>query len=72
MESLIAWHEWDLIHRVKPLPKNGIASCVRCGSVLYRHKPNSLERTLSLAGLILFLLANWFPFLALKIGSQVH
>jgi len=74
MDSLIACHECDLIHRVKPLPKKGVASCIRCGSLLYRHKPNSLERTLSLslAGLILFLLANWFPFLALKIGSQVH
>ena len=74
MEPLIACHECDMIHRVTPLPKKGVASCIRCGAVLYRHKRNSLERTLSLslAGLILFLLANWFPFLALKIGSQVH
>jgi paraquat-inducible protein A len=74
MDALIACHECDLIHRVKPLPKKGVANCTRCGSVLYRHKPNSLERTLalSLAGLVLFGLANWFPFLALKMGSQVH
>ncbi|UCD82786.1 MAG: paraquat-inducible protein A [Desulfobacterales bacterium] len=74
MGSLIACHECDLIHRIGPLPKKGIASCVRCGSVLYRDKPNSLERTLalSLAGLILFTVANAFPFLALKMGSQVH
>ncbi len=74
MEALIACHECDLIHRVKPLPKKGIANCARCGAVLYRHKPNTLERTLALssAGLVLFLLANYFPFLALKMGSQVH
>jgi paraquat-inducible protein A len=74
MEPLIACHECDLIHRTPPLPEKGVASCIRCGAVLYRHKRNSLERTLSLslAGLILFVLANWFPFLALKIGSQVH
>ena len=74
MNALIACHECDLIHRVKPLPKKGIANCTRCGSVLYRHKPNSLERTLalSLAGLVLFVLANWFPFLALKMESQIH
>jgi len=74
MDALIACHECDLIHRVKSLPKKGVATCTRCGSVLYRHKPNSLERTLalSLAGLLLFGLANWFPFLALKMGSQVH
>jgi paraquat-inducible protein A len=74
MDDLIACHECDLIHRVKPLPKKGIANCSRCGSVLYRHKPNSLERTLalSLAGLVLFVLANSFPFLALKMESQTH
>jgi paraquat-inducible protein A len=74
MEALIACHECDLIHRVKPLPKKGVANCIRCGSVLYRDKPNSLERTLalSLAGLVLFVLANWFPFLALKMEAQIH
>ena len=74
MDALIACHECDLIHRVKPLPKKGVANCIRCGSVLYRHKPNSIERTLalSLTGLVLFVLANSFPFLALKMGAQVH
>ena len=74
MEALIACHECDLIHRVKPLPKKGVANCIRCGSVLYRHKSNSIDRTLalSLAGLILFVLANAFPFLALKMESQIH
>ena len=74
METLIACHECDLIHRIKPLPKKGIANCTRCGSVLYRHKPNSIDRTLamSMAGLVLFVLAVSFPFLALKTDSQLH
>lgn len=74
MDALIACHECDLIHRVKPLPKKGVANCIRCGSVLYRHKPNSIDRTLalSLAGLVLFMLANAYPFLALKMESQIH
>ena len=74
MESFIACHECDLIHRVTPLPKKGVANCMRCGGVLYRDKPNSLERTLafSLAGLVLFGLANSFPFLALKMDTQLH
>jgi paraquat-inducible protein A len=74
MDSLIACHECDLIHRVKPLPDKGVANCTRCGSVLYRQKPNSINRTLalSMAGLVLFVLANSFPFLALKMESQVH
>lgn len=74
MDSLIACHECDLIHRVKSLPTKATANCTRCGSVLYRNKSNSIERTLAftLAGLILFVLANSFPFLALKMESQLH
>ncbi len=74
MDSLIACHDCDLIHRIKTLPAKGTANCIRCGAVLYKHKPNSLERTLAFAfgGLILFILANSFPFLGLKIGAQVR
>ena len=74
MDSFIACHECDVIHRIKPLPGKGAAHCIRCGAVLYKHKTNSLERTLAftLAGLILFVLANSFPFLGLKIGAQVR
>jgi paraquat-inducible protein A len=74
MDAFIACHDCDLIHRIKPLPAKGAANCIRCGAVLYKHKPNSLDRTLAfaIAGLILFILANSFPFLALRIGSQVR
>ena len=74
MDAFIACHECDVIHRIKTLPGKGAAHCIRCGAVLYKHKPNSLDRTLAfaLAGMILFILANSFPFLGLKIGSQVR
>ena len=74
MDAFIACRECDVIHRIKPLPGKGVAHCIRCGAVLYKHKPNSLDRTLAfaMAGLILFILANSFPFLALRIGSQVR
>jgi paraquat-inducible protein A len=74
MDSMIACHECDLIHRINPLPPKGMASCIRCGAVLYKHKPNSLDRTLAfaMAALILFILANSFPFLGLRIGAQVR
>jgi paraquat-inducible protein A len=41
--------------------------------VLYRHIPNSLDRTLALAvaGMILFVVANSFPFLAMKMQGNV-
>ena len=74
MDSFIACHECDVIHRIKPLAGKGAAHCIRCGAVLYKHKPNSRDRTLAFAlgGLILFILANSFPFLALRIGSQIR
>ncbi len=74
MNSFVACHECDMIQRVKSLPTKAMANCIRCGAVLYRNKPNSIERTLALtlAGLILFVLANSFPFLALKMESQFH
>jgi paraquat-inducible protein A len=72
--SLIACHACDLLHRIKPLPDGGVAQCMRCGAVLYRQKKDSLDRTLSLtiAGLILFVVANTYPFLALKSGGLVQ
>ena len=65
--SMIACHDCDLLHRIKPLPDGTAAKCVRCGAVLYRQKKDSLDRTLSLtiAGVVLFVVANVFPFLAL-------
>ena len=74
MDSLIACHECDLLHRVQPPPEGGVAKCVRCGAVLHHRKRNSLDRTLSLtiAGLILFVVANTYPFLALKSGGLVQ
>jgi paraquat-inducible protein A len=74
MDSYIACHDCDLIHRINPLPAKGTAVCIRCGAVLHKHKPNSLDRTLAFAfaGLILFILANSFPFLGLKIGVQIR
>jgi len=41
---------------------------MRCGAVLYHQKKDSLDRTLAftIAGLILFVIANTYPFLAIK------
>ena len=69
---MIACHECDLLHRIRPLPVGMQARCTRCGAVLYRRRRNSLDRTLALnvAGLILFALANSYPFLAMKFEGQ--
>ncbi|UCF03124.1 MAG: paraquat-inducible protein A [Deltaproteobacteria bacterium] len=72
--SLIACHECDLLHKIQPLPEGGAARCVRCDALLYYQKKDSLDRTLALtiAGLVLFIVANTFPFLAMKSGSIVR
>jgi paraquat-inducible protein A len=72
--STIACHECDLLYELPSLPEGSVAKCSRCGAVLQRHKRDSLDRTLSwsIAGLILFVVANSFPFLALKSGGLVR
>ncbi|MBW1980487.1 MAG: paraquat-inducible protein A [Deltaproteobacteria bacterium] len=73
-DTIIACHECDLLQRVRPLPPGGVARCSRCGGILLQHKRHSLDRTLSftIAGIILFVVANTYPFLALKSGSLVQ
>ena len=72
--NLIACHECDLVHRITPLPKQAAARCVRCGAVLFRDKPDSVDRTLAftLAGLVLFVVACSFPFLTMKTSGIVQ
>lgn len=74
LKSLVACHECDLLHLRRPLPPDGAARCVRCGAVLYRRKRNSLDRVLSLtvAGLVLFVIANVYPFLTFRLEAQVQ
>ncbi len=71
--QLIACHDCDLLHRYRPLSEGDEAKCHRCGSVLYRNKAKSLEKTfaLSLAALILYVVANTFPFLAIRLEGQI-
>ena len=71
---LIACHECDLIHQVGPVPEKSTAGCSRCGGLLYHHKPDSIDRTLALtvAGLVLFVMANAYPFLGFKINAQIR
>ena len=73
-DGLIACHACDGAHRIVPLPVGGKALCRRCGALLYRNLPRSLDHAaaLYLAALLLFILANVFPFVALKYGDRVE
>ena len=72
--SLIACHECDLLHRVTPLPPGGTARCVRCGAQLYRRRKGTVDSCLALtvAGLILFAVANAFPLLAMRLDEETQ
>lgn len=73
-DGLIACHGCDGLHRIAPVPPGGKALCTRCGALLYRNLPDSLDRSaaLYLSALGLFALANAFPFIGLKVGDRVE
>ena len=70
---IIACHECDILQREVHLPQGGVAHCVRCGAELYRSHPESLDRTLALTfgAVVLFVIANSFPIIGLKLQGQV-
>lgn len=69
---MIACHDCDLLFQRRPLQNGEGANCPRCGALLYKKKPNSLNITLiySTTALILFILANVFPFITLKLQGH--
>ena len=71
--TLVACPDCDLLNRLDG-PAAATLLCARCGAVLRRHRPNSIDRTpaLVMAALLLFTLANAFPFLAMKSGGFVQ
>lgn len=72
--TLIACHDCDLLHRIRPLRHGERAKCIRCGALLYRRMENGIYRTLMFAftGLILFVMANVFPFMTFKLHGRVQ
>ena len=48
--------------------------CRQCGTLLYRPMPHSLDHTtaLYLAALVLLVIANSFPFMALQLGDRIE
>jgi paraquat-inducible protein A len=71
--EIIACHECDHLHHYELIPVGAKANCLHCGSLLYRHIPDSLNRSLALyfTALMLFIIANTFPFLSLELGGRV-
>jgi paraquat-inducible protein A len=70
---LVACHECDLLQHIPRQRQGGKSYCRRCNAVLHRSVRDSLDRTLAMtfAGLVLFIVANSFPFLSFKMQGQV-
>ena len=73
IENLIACHECDLLHRI-PMHEGRrcVSRCRRCNAALHTGVENSIDRTLALtlAGMVLFVVANSFPLLAFNLQGQ--
>ncbi|MGV6858673.1 MAG: paraquat-inducible protein A [bacterium] len=71
---ILACHECDLLQQLPEKPEVGAFYCARCGALIRRRSRNSIETTLALliAGLILFVIANLFPFMSLNANGQVQ
>jgi len=71
---MIACHSCDFLHRIIPINNDAKACCARCGMVLYQQTNNSLNRALALnlTALMLFIIANTYPFLTLKLNGMVE
>ena len=72
---LLACRHCDKLHRRVPIEAGGIATCVRCGYVLYRQSGLTLHQwtALALAALVVFAIANYFPLAILTVqGVSVH
>ena len=74
MKPLIACHDCDLLQYKVPLKPDQSAQCIRCAAVLSRQKKDALNRTLafSISGLVLFILANVFPFMTFQFEGRAQ
>ncbi len=72
--DLIACPACDLLHRKRDIPVGTAAYCRRCSTSLYRGNKFSLDRPLALVlgGLIVFGIANVYPFLALQMEGRTQ
>ena len=72
--TLAACLDCDALHDLTGMTETSEACCLRCGNVMRRRSRNMLPRILALlsASLILFVIANTFPFLAFKLVGRIQ
>jgi len=74
LNYLIACPECDLLHDKRELSVGQTACCRRCHAVMYRNRPAGIQQAtaLSLAALLLYGVANFFPFMAIEAQGQLR
>lgn len=74
LNKMMVCHDCGQEVRLPEMPDKAIARCCRCNAKLYRNIPDTVDRTLalSLTSLILFAVANVYPFLAMQIEGFVQ
>ena len=72
--TLTACHDCELIQRIPDTPEKGTVRCVRCGALLYKRRADCVDTTLALtlAGIVLFVLINTFPFISFRMSGQME
>jgi len=70
--SLVACPDCDLLQRLPDLVPGASARCPRCNLELWRHREDSLNRTLalSLAAALLYVIANSVPMIGLTVVGR--
>ena len=70
--ALVACPSCDLLQRIPELAPGASARCPRCDEELWRHREDSLNRTLALtlAAAVLFVVANSVPMLGLSVVGR--
>jgi len=69
LDNLIICHKCYTLHEEVPIKDGTKAACSQCGTILYRYDSRLVEHglSLSIAGLIFFILANLFPLVKIEI-----
>jgi paraquat-inducible protein A len=69
---LVACHDCDELYELRRLVPGQSSSCSRCGAQLYREGHDVINRSLAYAmgSMVLFALANSFPFMEFKIMGR--
>ncbi len=70
--ALIECHECGLFLRARTPPPGGKAKCPRCNATLYRNTGRGIDHAIALniTGLVLFAIANIFPFMSIKLEGR--